>query len=249
MTRVFTQTQTRTQTYQARTQAQKQLIQPEERFYLYVPFEQKEQAKALDCRWDPIERKWYCTQANLAECTVRFPLAAPYQIQKVYVSVDPAVPIQQTQQDDIDDDREQEEDDLQQKLPEVEPDTPLKTTTKLAVLPTRIARGPVNNTREAKLALLPPGYFLYEEVAEKPNGAQYTLSDGSVVFKDNRGMIYFISWTSPQHPLTPHPLPEHFSGPMPVRIPANKIYQKSFGPVVANGHVYPSGLPLGSVIV
>lgn len=37
---------------------------PGKKIYLKVPFEKKETAKKLGCRWDPDNKKWYCDESN-----------------------------------------------------------------------------------------------------------------------------------------------------------------------------------------
>lgn len=43
------------------------------RVYLEIPFEDKEDAKELGCRWDPDRKKWYCIdsdhgKSNITKC-------------------------------------------------------------------------------------------------------------------------------------------------------------------------------------
>jgi hypothetical protein len=64
------------------------------RVYLHVPYEDKEDAKSLGCRWDPEKKKWYCIdndhgKSNITECLKRRPDPAPYKLingEKVVVS-------------------------------------------------------------------------------------------------------------------------------------------------------------------
>ena len=42
------------------------------RFYLNVPFEEKNEAKTLGARWDPVNRKWYFTQPEKYELFLRW---------------------------------------------------------------------------------------------------------------------------------------------------------------------------------
>lgn len=42
-------------------------IQQHRQIYLDVPYKEKEHAKRLGCRWDPIHRSWYCFDGN-QEC-------------------------------------------------------------------------------------------------------------------------------------------------------------------------------------
>lgn len=92
MTQVRTQTQTQTRTSPRQTQTQ---MEPplNERYYLHVPYEQREVARSLGCRWDNSRKKWYCFQNNLAICAATFPTVSPYQIQETYIPIQiPAVP-------------------------------------------------------------------------------------------------------------------------------------------------------------
>ncbi|STX81319.1 DNA primase TraC [Legionella busanensis] len=34
------------------------------RFYLEVPFSEKEEAKDLGCLWDPRQKRWYLSEEN-----------------------------------------------------------------------------------------------------------------------------------------------------------------------------------------
>ena len=34
------------------------------RYYLHVPFEEKDEAKALGCIWDIERKQWYITESN-----------------------------------------------------------------------------------------------------------------------------------------------------------------------------------------
>ena len=40
------------------------------RVYLSVPYSEKEEAKALGCRWDSDRKKWYCIDSNYGKSNI-----------------------------------------------------------------------------------------------------------------------------------------------------------------------------------
>ena len=36
------------------------------RHYIYCPYEDKDEAKALSAKWDPEERRWYYTDCSIS---------------------------------------------------------------------------------------------------------------------------------------------------------------------------------------
>jgi len=55
------------------------------RVYLYVPFDDKDYAKELGCRWDSKLKKWYCIdsdygKSNVSMCIQIWNTPEPYKI-------------------------------------------------------------------------------------------------------------------------------------------------------------------------
>jgi hypothetical protein len=55
------------------------------RVNLSIPFNKKEKAKELGCRWDPLRKKWYCIdsnygKSNVSECIEIWSNPEPYKI-------------------------------------------------------------------------------------------------------------------------------------------------------------------------
>ena len=55
------------------------------RVYLSVPFNDKNKAKDLGCRWDPDRKKWYCIdsdygKSNVSKCIEIWNNPEPYKI-------------------------------------------------------------------------------------------------------------------------------------------------------------------------
>lgn len=55
------------------------------RVYFHIPYNEKDDAKALGCRWDPEIKKWYCIdsdygKSNISKCVKRWDVPEPYKI-------------------------------------------------------------------------------------------------------------------------------------------------------------------------
>ena len=55
------------------------------RVYLSVPYNEKDDAKQLGCRWDPSRKKWYCIdsdygKSNVSKCIKIWDKPEPYKI-------------------------------------------------------------------------------------------------------------------------------------------------------------------------
>ncbi len=55
-----------------------------QRVYFHIPFEEKEDAKKMGCRWDPDRKKWYSVDSDegrskVTQCITRWSNPTPYK--------------------------------------------------------------------------------------------------------------------------------------------------------------------------